>query len=130
MIIAAKLRQLPVPAAQEARREGPVGQERKAAVAAQRERALLYVAIEQVVGGLERRQRRQPERPSELQVCGVAQPDRARLPFALQRRELFELRFPRPERLVAPYQVHVIGVKAPPGSRERRGPLARGPRLC
>src|SRR5439155_26592848 len=84
---------LPVLAGEQACGERPECQEREATFAAQWQLALFYVAIEQVVGALIRRQGSDGQRPRDLQVSGVAEPDREGLSLELQPIERFELPF-------------------------------------
>src|SRR5207244_5504130 len=85
-----KLWRSDVLAREETSGERPVGEERKPALAAQRQLALLHVAVEQVVGSLVGGERYQLECAGELPVGSVAQPDRACLAFPLQPVQLVE----------------------------------------
>ena len=108
MVIVREGGRLPVLAGEQACGERPECQEREATFAAQWQLALFYVAIEQVVGALIRRQGSDGQRPRDLQVSGVAEPDREGLSLELQPIERFELPFPPFERFVQLHQVHAV----------------------
>src|SRR5260370_6315482 len=76
--------------AQESRGEGPVSQERDPALPAQRQLPLLHIPVEQVVGPLIGGQGRYFQGLRQLSGGGVAEADRQRFPFFLQRVELLE----------------------------------------
>src|SRR5207245_9991986 len=92
--------------------ERSVGEKREVSVSAQWQLALLDVPVEQVVGGLIGRERRDGERPFELQVPGVAQAQRERLTLDLQRIELLESPLLALQRLVHLVEVPVLAVEA------------------
>src|SRR5690242_4103691 len=94
--------------------------------AAQREMALLDVAIEQVVWPLVGLQRRELERARELEMAGVADADGARLPLLLNPAQPLELPFPAIAGFMQLRHVHVVGTEARKRGLERcTGVIAR-----
>src|SRR5205807_1479302 len=87
---------------------GPARQKRDLARLAQRQLPLLNVSIEQVIWPLVGDHRGDLQRPHELAVRGIAEPDRQRLPPLLQGVELLELPLPAFHRFVQLYQIHTI----------------------
>src|SRR5207248_1703997 len=86
--------------AQESRSQGPVGQERDPTLPAQRQLPLLYIPVEQVVRPLIGGHGRYFQGLRQLSGGGVAEADRQRLAFFLQRVELLEAPLPAVERFV------------------------------
>src|SRR3989442_832334 len=105
--------------AQESRGQGPVGQERDPTLPAQRQLPLLHIPVEQVVGPLIGGHGRYFQGLRELSGAGVAEADRQRLAFFLQRVELLEAPLPAVERFVQLYQVHIVGRQPSQGCFER-----------
>src|SRR3989442_1211624 len=101
------------------RGRGPVGQERDQTLSAQRQLPLLYIPVEQVVGPLIGGHGRYFQGLRELSGGGVAEADRQRLPFFLQRVELLEAPLPAVERFVQLYQIHIVGRQPSQGCFER-----------
>ncbi len=95
------------------RAERTIGEEAQPPFAAQGQRSLLDVAIEQVVRPLVRDDRRDLQSAGDLEVGRVAQSDRQRLSFLLQLVQLLELPLPALQGLMQLQEIDVVARQAP-----------------
>src|SRR5712692_1654624 len=123
VVVLRELGWLRVRAGEESRGEGPVGEECEPALAGQRQLALLYVAVEQIVGPLIADERRELRGAGDLQVGRVAEADPQGFPFLPELEQLLERPLPAPQRFVQLDEVHVIAREA------AQGPLEGGARI-